>query len=97
MTYRYYLQDCAFTVLLAVLADLLATSVEALQNPLWDLALGRKNCVPTEFIFQGQFPNLLDAGQAAEKMASEKQRVSDLKVVSGLAEGGEILTLMISL
>lgn len=93
ITYRYYLQDRAFAVLLAVPADLLATLVEALQNPVWDLALGRKNCVPTEFIFQGQFSNLPDAEQAAEKMASEKQRVRDLKVVTGVVDGGEVLML----
>uniref|UniRef100_A0A3B0LUT6 Uncharacterized protein n=1 Tax=Arsenophonus endosymbiont of Trialeurodes vaporariorum TaxID=235567 RepID=A0A3B0LUT6_9GAMM len=81
ITYRYYLQDRAFAVLLAVPADLLATLVEALQQPVWDLALGRKNCVPTECIFQKQFSNLLDAEQAAEKMASEKQRLRDLTVV----------------
>jgi len=60
-TYRYYLQDRAFAVLLAVPADLLAILVEALRQPLWDLALGRKNCVPTEFIFWGQCNHLLDA------------------------------------
>ncbi len=93
ITYRYYLQDRAFAVLLAVPAALLGTLVTALQQPTWDLALGRKNCVPTEFIFQGQFSNLSEAEQAADNLAREKQRIRDLKVVQGVQEGGEILTL----
>lgn len=40
-----------------------------------------------------EFAKVLDAEQAAEKMASEKQRLRDLKLVSGVADGGEVLTL----
>ena len=29
----------------------------ALQNPAYDLYLGRKNCIPTDFIYQGTFEN----------------------------------------
>lgn len=93
LTYRYYLQDRFFAVLLEVPEDLAAAVANALQHPVWDLSLGRKNCVPTEFIFQGQFTNLPEAKLAAEALAHQKQRIHDLTVVQGAVEEGEILTL----
>ncbi|MBZ6067197.1 type I-E CRISPR-associated protein Cas5/CasD [Aeromonas schubertii] len=93
MTYRYYLQDQAFAVLLQVPADLLTEVAQALQNPVWDLSLGRKSCVPTEFIFQGQFANRDDALTVALNLAEQKQRARDFMVIQGATEGGELLTL----
>lgn len=93
LTYRYYLQDQAFAVLLQVPDDLLTEVAQALQNPVWDLSLGRKSCVPTEFIFQGQFANREDALAAAFNLAEQKQRARDFMVIQGATEGGELLTL----
>lgn len=93
LTYRYYLQDRVFAVLLAVPEELASTLGDALQNPTWDLSLGRKNCVPTEFIYQGTFTSRQDAEQAAENLAQQKHRTRDLRVVQGATEGGEVLTL----
>ena len=93
MTYRYYLQDQAFAVLLQVPDDLLTEVAQALQNPVWDLSLGRKTCVPTEFIFQGQFANRGNALAAALNLAEQKQRTRDFMVIQGATEGGELLTL----
>ncbi|MGL5224830.1 MAG: type I-E CRISPR-associated protein Cas5/CasD [Aeromonas sp.] len=93
MTYRYYLQDQAFAVLLQVPDDLLTLLAQALQNPVWDLSLGRKTCVPTEFIFQGHFVNRDDALGAALNLAEQKLRTQDFKVIQGATEGGECLTL----
>jgi len=70
----------------------LAELEAALQNPVWDLYLGRKNCVPTEFIAQGIHS---DAGQAMEKagqLAESKGRLAVFKVLQGEHEG-EVLTL----
>jgi len=93
LTYRYYLQDRAFAVLLAVPTELASLLADALQNPTWDLSLGRKNCVPTEFIYQGTFTCQREAEQAAEQLAQQKGRIRDLRVVQGAAEEGEVLTL----
>lgn len=93
MTYRYYLQDQAFAVLLQAPDDLITEVAQALQNPVWDLSLGRKTCVPTEFIFQGQFANRDDALAAALHLAEQKQRTRDFMVIQGATEGGELLTL----
>lgn len=93
MTYRYYLQDQAFAVLLQIPDDLITEVAQALQHPVWDLSLGRKTCVPTEFIFQGQFANRDDALTAALNLAEQKQRARDFMVIQGSTEGGELLTL----
>ena len=61
MTYRYYLQDAAFAVVLEVPVDKAEAIAQALQNPAWDIYLGRKNCVPTDFIYRGIFDNEADS------------------------------------
>ena len=58
MTYRYYLQDMAYAVALQGPHSELQALAEALQNPVWDLYLGRKTCVPTEFVCQGVHENV---------------------------------------
>lgn len=92
MTYRYYLQGMAYAVALQGPQSELAELEAALQNPVWDLYLGRKNCVPTELIAQGIHS---DAGQAMEKagqLAESKGRLAVFKVLQGEHEG-EVLTL----
>lgn len=95
MTYRYYLQDAAFAVALEVPVARAQTIVEALQNPTWDIFLGRKNCVPTDFIYRGIFDIEFAALEQANLIALEKNRVEDFRVINGLlADGsGEVFTL----
>ena len=92
MTFRYYLQDRTFAVLLQVPATQSEKVAHALQHPVWDLCLGRKNCVPTEFIFQGTYSSLAQAKEAAGKLAHERRRVLDFTVVQGV-DTGESMTL----
>ena len=87
MTYRYYLQDMAYAVALQGPETDIHVAAEALQNPVWDLYLGRKNCAPTEFIYQGVHA---DAGQALAKagqLAEEKQRHLVFRVLQGEHDG----------
>lgn len=87
MTYRYYLQDARFAVVVEVPGDLAETMAEALRNPVYDVYLGRKNCVPTEFVLQGLF---LDEGQALEaamEMAAGKGLREDFRVLDGEYDG----------
>ncbi|MBD9357836.1 type I-E CRISPR-associated protein Cas5/CasD [Methylomonas albis] len=93
MTYRYYLQDACFAVLLQVPAERVAAIAEALQSPTWDVYLGRKHCAPTDFIFRGCFTRAEEAMAQAQSLASEKQRLEDYRVLDGEHEG-EVLTLM---
>lgn len=92
MTYRYYLQDMAFAVALQGNADELKVLQYALANPVWDLYLGRKNCVPTDFIGREIYPTLEEALQAARQLAEEKSRVPHFKVLQGEYDG-DVLTL----
>lgn len=92
MTYRYYLQDMAFAVALQAPRDMAPEAVAALQAPVWDLYLGRKACVPTEFIYQGLFADAQAALQAGQALAQERQRAFALRVLQG-EHDGEVLTL----
>ncbi|WP_434983948.1 type I-E CRISPR-associated protein Cas5/CasD [Vreelandella zhaodongensis] len=92
MTYRYYLQDMAFAVALQGAHEELTELEAALQNPVWDLYLGRKNCVPTEFIAQGIYADEEQAMDKARQLATSKNRLPIFKVLQGEYEG-EVLTL----
>ncbi|MDP4559109.1 MULTISPECIES: type I-E CRISPR-associated protein Cas5/CasD [Vreelandella] len=92
MTYRYYLQDMAFAVVLQGPQEELAELEQALQNPVWDLYLGRKNCVPTEFIAQGIHENSEQAIIKANQLAETNRRSPTFKVLQG-EHDGEVLTL----
>lgn len=92
MTYRYYLQDAKFAVVLETPADLAESFTRALQNPVYDLYLGRKNCVPTEFIYQGAFEDETAAINRATGMMRGKNLMEDFRVLEGEHEG-ETMTL----
>ncbi|MDC7711505.1 type I-E CRISPR-associated protein Cas5/CasD [Vogesella indigofera] len=92
MTYRYYLQDMAFAVALQVPADEADSLAAALQNPVWDVYLGRKACVPTELIYQGVFATAGDALVAAANLAAQKGRAPSFAVRQG-EHDGEVITL----
>lgn len=89
MTYRYYLQDAVFAVVLEVPADKAEIIAQALQNPAWDVYLGRKNCVPTDFIYRGIFGNSATALEQASSIAMEKQRIEDFRVLHGALDDSE--------
>ena len=89
MTYRYYLQDAAFAVALEVPGDKAESIAEALRNPAWDIYLGRKNCVPTDFVYRGTFDHETAALEQAGSIAAEKQRMEDFRVVQGALGEGE--------
>lgn len=92
MTYRYYLQDMAFAVVLQVPADEAETLAAALQDPVWDLYLGRKACVPTELVYQGIFTTVDDALAVAANLATDKGRAASFVVRQG-EHDGEVITL----
>lgn len=92
MTYRYYLQDMTFAVALQGPHEELAELETALQNPVWDLYFGRKNCVPTEFIAQGIHADITEAINKAGQLAEAKNRLKVFQVLEGEHEG-EVLTL----
>lgn len=92
MTFRAYLQDARFAAIVEVPKDLAESLANALINPTFDLYLGRKNCVPTDFIFRGVFDEESDALAAAAQLADEKNLAEDFRVVPG-EQAGEVFTL----
>jgi CRISPR system Cascade subunit CasD len=92
MTYRYYLQDACFAVVLEVPPDLADGVASAYQEPVFDLYFGRKNCVPTERILQGAFTDQTEALTKAAAFAQEKQLLEDFRVLDG-EHDGDVLTL----
>ncbi len=92
MTYRYYLQDMAFAVVLQTPADEAEEVMAALKAPAWDLYLGRKNCVPTEFIGQGVFATAAETLAVAREFARARGRVTAFEVRQGEHEG-EVISL----
>lgn len=85
LTYRYYLQDMAFAVLLELPEDQeLSSELEnSLQTPVWTLCLGRKNCVPTERIYQGTYETREQAFKHAGELAEQKNRICSFIVKDG--------------
>lgn len=57
ITFREYLSDAKFGVLLSGAYSLLERCDSALRNPKWGLWLGRKACIPASPIAQGIFVN----------------------------------------
>jgi len=92
MTFRYYLQDAKFAVSMEAPDGLVEDFVEALQNPVYDVYLGRKNCVPTEFIYQGTFEQEAAAIDHAMEIMQAKNLMEDFRVIEGEHEG-ETMTL----
>ena len=91
MTYRYYLQDMAFAVALQIPAALAQETVNALQAPAWDLYLGRKSCVPTEFVYQGIFGDVAQALTKAEELAQSKCIQAYAHIRQGTFDGNAMI------
>ena len=72
LTHRYYLQNAVFAVLLEVPEDLADSIANALQNPVYPIYLGRRCCVPTDFVYHGEFDSENEAEQAAREYAAMK-------------------------
>ncbi|MFA5664566.1 type I-E CRISPR-associated protein Cas5/CasD [Castellaniella sp.] len=87
LTWRDYLQDMAYAVILQAPGPLVDEVVAALQAPVWDVYLGRKHCVPVEFIYQGRYDSPAAAFDAGQRMALARQRGLALRVLQGEHEG----------
>lgn len=72
LTYRYYLQDGAFGVVLGLEDELAAKFDKALTAPVFDLYLGRKCCVPSDLIGRGYVDEMDGAVQQLDQLARTK-------------------------
>lgn len=87
MTYRFYLQDARFAVVVEVPEVRAEAVAHALVNPVYDLFLGRKCCVPTDFVYRGTYDRVEDALAAAAEVAGTKGLTEAFRVVDGDADG----------
>ena len=81
LTYRYAIQNGKFAVFLEYEKDLAQNIHKALQNPKWDLYLGRKAYIPTEFIAQGIFNSKEEALDKLLELVEIKNLMEDFSVV----------------
>lgn len=81
LTYRYYLQDKTFAVLIGFPDHLAGKFASALQNPVFDLYLGRKCCAPAAMIFQGKFDSESDAVRKIRDLAEQDHLTPALRVL----------------
>jgi len=91
MTYRYYLQNAHFGVVQELSLDLANDLEKAIQEPVFNLYFGRKNCVPSDFIFHGNYESFEKAEAAIFNLAEQKNLVEDFRVLEGEFEGEEMV------
>jgi CRISPR system Cascade subunit CasD len=94
LTYRFYLQDAYFAVVLEIPNSLKVAILEGLKLPVWPLFLGRKCCVPSDIIGRGAFDSENDAIAEAASIAKSKGLSEEFRAASTVAgrEADEILT-----
>jgi CRISPR system Cascade subunit CasD len=91
LTYRYFVQDMAFAVALGVPGRLTGDLEQALQFPCWDISLGRRCCVPAEFVYQGLFASEEQALEKSATLACSKNRKEIFRVREGSHDGEEYI------
>lgn len=72
IVFKHYLQDSKFAVIQEVGEDLVGQISEALMNPVYEIFLGRKNCVPSDLVFRGVYDRFEEANVNALRIAKEK-------------------------
>lgn len=70
LTYREYLEDARFGVLVRGEASVINECAAALRDPVWGVWFGRKACIPTDMIVQGVFGSRKEAFQCLEAKKS---------------------------
>ncbi len=94
MTYRYYLQDAYFAVIMELPEDLAVQVANSLQNPVYDVYLGRKNCVPSDLIFRGLFLSKHEAEIERDSIVNDKELDLEFSIFEGdNPEKGDVMTL----
>jgi CRISPR system Cascade subunit CasD len=94
VTQRFYLQDSKFGVIMEVPINLSDCLEEALKMPVYDIYLGRKNCIPTDFVFQGCFDTHKEAEEKLSQVCIEKKLDLDFTVLDeSLPEIGDVISL----
>lgn len=89
ITYRYYLQNAKFGIILQIPIELKYNIEESLKNPKYQIYLGRKNCTPTDIVFRGIYETKDEAFKEIEKISKDKGLIEEFIVLEGKQEGDE--------
>lgn len=92
-TYRYYLQDVSFAVLLETPKKYEQSIVSALEQPVFSIYLGRKTCIPTDFVFKGIFETEDSAEAEALKIAQQKKLTPRFKFINSVNNDDDIFAI----
>ncbi len=94
LTYRYYVQDMAYAAFMEIPDEYADEIGKALSDPVWPIFLGRKNCIPSEIIFQGNYKTHEECDLKARSIAAEKGRKKKFSVLQEDAPSiGDVITL----
>ncbi|MBI9094961.1 MAG: type I-E CRISPR-associated protein Cas5/CasD [Sphaerochaeta sp.] len=85
MTYRYYLQDARFAVIQELDVALAEEIERALKQPTYDVFLGKKHCIPTDFVYRGTYSSFDEAWKEASVIAAGKNLVPLFQVADAEA------------
>lgn len=91
-TYREYLQDQLFAVILELPDDLAERFAQALQQPVYDLYLGRKCCAPSAPVFRGVYNTKAETAEALKAILAEypeERRPEPDKMIIPAADGSD--------
>jgi len=93
ITYRKYIEDGYFAVIVEIPKDKEDLFVNGLKYPVGELSLGKRCCIPTDFIFQGSFSSEDDAINKMYQITKEKDLKKILTVIDDAVEDNmEVLT-----
>ncbi|MBI9096625.1 MAG: type I-E CRISPR-associated protein Cas5/CasD [Sphaerochaeta sp.] len=91
MTYRYYLQDATFVIIQELDSSLADSIANSMQNPVFDIYLGRKNCVPTDFVYRGTYDSFDEASAMAGTLMEDKNLEVSFTVAEEKGDGDQMV------
>ena len=94
LTYRHYLLNAIFAVIVQIPKDLKNEIMEALICPVWPIFLGRKTCVPSSPVFRGVFDTYEQAESSLVGLKDDNQLVERFRVYDdNLPDFGDVVVL----
>ena len=93
ITHRAYIQDGAFAIVIEADEEMAQQIESAIQEPVWDISLGRKSCPPSDIVYRGVFDDSESACTFADGIAQEKNRQRKFVVYDEERNDGDQLTL----
>ena len=94
LTYRRYVLDVCFGIVLEVPQHLKDEIIQGLCEPVYDVYFGRKSCVPTDFIYKGEFDSLEAGKKHIENMAKIREKELQFSVLQGENENSKSTLLL---